>query len=115
MGRDASGVHRRCRHRHHDSGGDVVTGADEIVAFLRETLGEVITVHHGHMPEIDVTSPTTATGIWALQDILVWPERHAPGRLRPLPRDLRKVDGSWLIASLKLTRLHMDFTGGDEG
>src|SRR5687768_3910816 len=56
-----------------ESGGSVVTGADEFMTFLRETLADVVTVHHGHMPEIDVTSPTTATGIWALQDLLVWP------------------------------------------
>ena len=55
------------------SGGGVITGADEFMAFLQETLGDVITVHHGHMPEIELTSPTTATGVWALQDVLVWP------------------------------------------
>ena len=47
------------------SGGGVITGADEFMAFLRETLADATTVHHGHMPEIEVTSPTTANGIWA--------------------------------------------------
>ena len=46
-----------------DSGGGVVTGADAFVAFLQETLAGAVTVHHGHMPEITLTSPTTATGI----------------------------------------------------
>ena len=52
----------------------MVTGADEFLAFLRETLGDVVTVHHGHMPEIELTSPTTATGIWAMEDMLRWPD-----------------------------------------
>src|SRR6476620_10983484 len=32
------------------SGGGVVTGADDFIEFLEATLGETITVHHGHMP-----------------------------------------------------------------
>ncbi len=43
------------------------------------------------MPEIELTSETTATGIWALNDIVIWPERGATRRLRPLPRDLREA------------------------
>ena len=42
------------------------------------------------MPEIELTSATTATGIWALHDIVIWPNGDAPRRLRPLPRDLRE-------------------------
>src|SRR5690606_35830474 len=45
------------------AGGGVVTGADEFLAFLLEALDGTVTVHQGHMPEIDVTSETTATGI----------------------------------------------------
>src|SRR6185503_13092372 len=39
------------------SGGNVVTGADEFMEFLVATIGEVVTVHQCHTPEIDVTSP----------------------------------------------------------
>ena len=93
------------------SGGNVVTGADEFMAFLRETLGDVITIHHGHTPEIDVTSPTTATGIWALQDILVWPDgTRLDGYGHYHETYAKGEDGSWRIASSTLTRLHMDFT-----
>ena len=56
------------------SGGGIATGADAFVEFLRATLDGAVTVHHGHMPEIDITSPATATGIWALQDVIVWPD-----------------------------------------
>ena len=73
-----------------ESGGGVVTGADEFMAFLREALDGAVTVHQGHMPEIDLTSETTATGIWALNDIVIWPNGMRPRRLRALRRDLRE-------------------------
>src|SRR5271170_5205002 len=58
------------------SGGTIVTGGDAFLAFLESTLQDAITVHHGHMPEIETTSPTTAQGIWALQDTILWPDGH---------------------------------------
>ena len=92
------------------SGGATVSGADEFMAFLRETLDDVVTIHHGHMPEIEVTSPTTATGIWALQDILVWPTGMRLEGYGHYHETYAKVAGEWRIASSTLTRLHMDFS-----
>ena len=43
-------------------------------SIISELVDDVVTVHHGHMPEIDVTSPTTATGTWAMEDTLRWHE-----------------------------------------
>src|SRR5207247_9765947 len=51
-------------------GTGVTTGNREIAAFVRSSIDDVTTVHHGHTPEIDVTSPTSATGIWAMEDHL---------------------------------------------
>jgi uncharacterized protein (TIGR02246 family) len=93
-----------------ESGGGVITGADDFIAFLRETLADVVTVHHGHMPEIEITSPTTATGIWSMEDMLRWPngmELHGYGHYH---ETYTKTDGGWRIASTKLTRLRSDFT-----
>ena len=92
------------------SGGGVITGADEFLTFLQGAIGDVVTVHHGHMPEIELTSPTTATGVWAMEDMLRWPdgsELHGYGHYH---ETYVKVDGSWRIASSTLTRLRMDFT-----
>lgn len=92
------------------SGGGVIAGADEFLAFLEPTLEGVVTVHHGHMPEIDVTSPTTATGIWAMEDMLRWPdgsEMHGYGHYL---ETYEKVDGEWRIKSSTLTRLRTDFS-----
>ena len=97
-----------------ESGGGVVSGADEFMAFLRETLADVITVHHGHMPEIEVTGSTTARGVWALQDLLIWANGSRLLGFGHYHETYEKADGEWRIASSKLTRLHMDFTDPGE-
>ena len=91
----------------------MVAGADEFMAFLEETLADVVTVHHGHMPEIEVTSPTTATGIWALEDLLRWPDGNELRGYGHYHETYEKVDGEWRIASSKLTRLRMDFSAAE--
>ena len=92
------------------SGGGVITGADEFLAFLTETLRDVVTVHHCHMPEIDVTSSSEASGVWAMEDMLRFGngmELHGYGHYHETYRN----DGNgWRIASSRLTRLRMDFT-----
>ena len=55
---------------------------------MRGAVGGVVTVHHGHMPEIDVTSPTTATGTWAMA-VLDWSASLPPRSSTALP-DLRQ-------------------------
>jgi len=93
-----------------ESGGGVMRGGDACIEFLRETIGDVVTVHHGHMPEIEPTSATTATGVWAMEDMLRWPdgtELHGYGHYY---ETYEKVAGAWRIKTLRLTRLRMDFT-----
>ena len=92
------------------SGGGVISGADEFMAFLSKTLDGVITVHHGHMPEIEITSPTTARGIWAMQDLLVWPNGTRMFAFGHYHETYRKTNEAWRIASSTLTRLHTEFT-----
>ena len=92
-----------------ESGGGVVTGADTFMTFLEGTLADAVTVHHGHMPEVTLTSETTATGVWALQDFIVWPDGtrlHGAGHYHETYE--KDASGRWRIASSTLTRLHMD-------
>jgi uncharacterized protein (TIGR02246 family) len=94
-----------------ESGGTVVAGADEFLQFLQETLANSVTVHQGHMPEIEFTSATTAAGIWALNDLIIWPDGSRLQGYGHYHETYEKIDGTWRIKSSKLTRLHMDFTG----
>jgi uncharacterized protein (TIGR02246 family) len=90
------------------SGGGVVAGADEFMAFLRDAIGDVVTVHHGHMPEIELTSADAATGVWAMEDMLRWPngmELHGYGHYH---ETYEKTGGAWRIKATTLTRLRLD-------
>ncbi len=97
-----------------EAGGSRIEGADTFMAFLQDAIGDVETVHHGHMPEIDLTSPTTATGIWAMEDMLRWPnglQLHGYGHYN---ETYRKVGDDWCIASTTLRRLRTDFSTADD-
>lgn len=93
------------------SGGGVVNGADEFVAFVSAALADAVTVHQGHMPEITLTSPTTATGVWALHDIIIWPNGARLDGYGHYHETYAKVDGEWVITASTLTRLHTDLAG----
>ena len=95
------------------AGGNLVTGAEEFMAFLRGALADAVTIHQGHMPEIDVTSPTTATGIWALHDIVTWGNGMRLEGYGHYHETYEKIGGEWRIASSTLTRLHVDITQAD--
>ncbi len=92
------------------AGGKFIEGADEFVAFTRRNLRKPsqVTAHHVHAPEIELTSPTTARGVWALEDVV----RLAPGvNLRGYGHyheTYEKIDGQWRITSSTLTRLRED-------
>jgi hypothetical protein len=98
-------------------GSGLINGAANIAAFMRSSVEHLITVHHGHTPEIEFLSPTSARGIWAMEDKLWKPQ----GSLSTLPftalhgyghyhETYSCVAGNWLIQSTKLTRLHLEIT-----
>lgn len=88
----------------------LVCGKQAIADFVRGAIDTVVTAHHGHMSEIEVTSPATATGIWAMEDELWWPEgAHMHGWGHYHETYTRAPDG-WRIQTLTLTRLRVDFS-----
>ncbi|CAJ1579600.1 nuclear transport factor 2 family protein [[Mycobacterium] wendilense] len=72
-------------------------------------IADAATMHHCHTPEIDLTSPTTASAIWAMEDLLVWEGRqlHGAGHYH---ETYEKSDGRWRIKTLHLTRTMLRFT-----
>ena len=92
-------------------GGGVTESASAFVTPLSETLADVVTVHHGHMPEITLESVDRATGVWAMEDMLWWPEgsplKHLHGYGHYHETYVRTV-GGWRIATMTLTRLRRD-------
>jgi hypothetical protein len=82
---------------------------DEMVESNRKVLAEAPTIHHGHMPEIELTGPDTARGIWAMLDVV----KLGAGFVGygHYHEEYRKVEGDWRIARLLLTRLHIEGEG----
>ena len=93
-----------------EAGGGVIVGADQFVTYTRRTIGKPTqsTVHQVHAPEIELTSTTTAQGVWALHDVVrLHPALtlHGYGHYH---ENYAKIDGHWRITSSKLTRLRED-------
>jgi SnoaL-like domain len=93
-------------------------GRDAIVAFLEESLGngDIVTMHNGHHPEIELTGPGTATGVWYLEDRVVIRAMDLE-ILGTLLYDDRyvKVDGQWKIKHTGYDRIfeeHRRFSDG---
>jgi hypothetical protein len=93
-----------------EAGGKLIIGADDFVAFTRKGIGRPsqATAHQVHAPEIELTSATTARGVWALQDVV----RFGPGvslvGSGHYHETYENIAGQWLIKSSKLTRLRED-------
>jgi SnoaL-like protein len=99
--------------------GGIIRGNQEIANIIGGQMEDLLSVHHGYMPEIDVTSSTTASGVWAMEDYLkraggegvrrsggsgTW-SMHGFGHYHEI---YEKVDGEWRIASLKVTRIRLE-------
>jgi uncharacterized protein (TIGR02246 family) len=91
-----------------EPGAGVTRGQAAIGAFMKAAVEDIVTVHHGHMAEITITSPTTATGVWSMEDKLRFPdgtEMHGYGHYH---ETYEKIDGRWRIKSTTLSRLRVD-------
>jgi ketosteroid isomerase-like protein len=90
-----------------------VEGADNFVAMVLGGLENAPTGHRSHTPEITLTSPDTATGIWAMEDWIIFgdgQELHGAGHYH---ETYEKQDGTWRIKTLHLTRTVQKITGSD--
>ncbi|MGW1029035.1 nuclear transport factor 2 family protein [Streptomyces sp. NPDC002577] len=84
---------------------------DAYLTALQPILAGVRTCHHGHTPEITLTSPDRATGVWAMEDHVWYPNGatlHGYGHYHETYA--KGGDGAWRIVSLRLTRLWVDQT-----
>lgn len=86
-------------------------GRDAVVDFVSGALGESVSVHQGHMPEIEITGPTTARGTWAMSDVVEWAGDMRPNSLRGFGHyddEYVKENGAWRIRQMTITRLRVD-------
>lgn len=89
---------------------DLLHGASAAIQAIQGALVGVSTVHHGHMPEIDIVDENNAKGIWAMFDLMKFPAGAPVSELAGYGHyheTYRKVQGQWKINSLKVTRLRL--------
>ena len=86
-------------------------GRNAIMKFLKESLNPtMISMHQCHHPEIELTSDTTATGIWGLQDYLVMTQANRSLRGASFYYDeYVKVNGEWKIKHTGYKRILEEF------
>jgi hypothetical protein len=90
-------------------------GGQAVTDQLAKNLDGIVTVHHSHSPIIEFQDAENATGIWALEDHLLWREN---GELQTLwgagfyfERYVKR-DGKWLFTYRRLDRLHVTVAEG---
>jgi hypothetical protein len=92
----------------YSGGGYTFEGREAIVDFLRRAMGAETfhSSHKMHNPEIDLTGPDTATGIWALDDIVIDMQWNITIRGASFYEDdYVKRDGCWMIERTSYKRV----------
>ena len=101
-----------CIHHLPQESAKVAISNEEYFADLKSMLGEGVTTHHGHMPEITVLSDTEAQGIWAMFDYVETELPSGPLRIQGYGHyfeTYRKgLDGEWRVSSKRNVRVRLD-------
>jgi hypothetical protein len=87
-----------------------LVGGDRVVRVIERVLGPAMSVHRGFLPEIEFVGPGEARAIWAMEDVVEYPdapERNFRGSGHYHATYLLTADG-WKIDSLVLRRLRLD-------
>ncbi|ANZ41486.1 hypothetical protein BBK82_41555 [Lentzea guizhouensis] len=93
-----------------------MTGRDDIAQQLKSRNDpDSVLVHHLFSSEVDIEPEDSATGVWAMEDVVTRPSAsegeptgmHGYGHYRVR---FARLDGRWAIAELRITRLRLDWT-----
>jgi hypothetical protein len=87
------------------------SGRDNLVAAVSGLFVEARSIHQGYMPEIELTSATTAKGIWSMWDFIRSPKGTFKG-WGHYHEDYVKEGDEWKIKKIYLSRLHTEETWG---
>jgi hypothetical protein len=90
----------------------------DFMEFLRQRFANATTVHHAHLPEIELDGPDAAMGLWAMDDHVEvrtpdgqWVHTQAYGYHE---EHYRKANGVWRVARMVLLPIHFAALPGAE-
>lgn len=95
--------------------GHNVEGVEEVIRWVAQQSADQVSVHHGHMPDIEILSDTTAKGVWAMEDRIYRSKEHPLNGYSTIHgfghyrENYVKLDRGWRIKSTLLTRLRVEW------
>jgi len=95
------------------AGGALYEGKAAFVAYA-SALTIRQSVHQGHMPEIELTSATTATGIWALEDYNIWDDGSQNHGWGHYLETYEKRGDRWQIKTMSLSYLRIEHSSAKD-
>jgi SnoaL-like domain len=84
-----------------------ISGRDLFINTWASVLVGVVTMHEAFLPEITLTSPTAANGIWGMHDLVKMPTCVFEG-WGHYHDEYVKRQGAWMIKVSRVTRLHAE-------
>ena len=96
------------------SGRGVYSSRDSFVDTVSKLLHGAVTVHHGHTEEIELTGADNASGLWAMEDRIWFPEGSPVRTLWGAgwyEEEYERVDGRWRIKRMMLHRQRLEIDG----
>lgn len=84
-----------------------LSGRQSVVAGVRALLSDGVSVHQGFMPELELTGPSSARGLWSMYDYVLLPTCRFQG-WGHYHEEYVKAKGEWRIQKIHLTRLHTE-------
>jgi hypothetical protein len=88
----------------------VFRGHAAVLGMIRGAVESLVTIHHGHMGEIEITGDATARGVWAMEDIIRTGPGEAPLILHGWGHyhdTYVRLDRGWAIETTRITRLNL--------
>lgn len=77
--------------------------------FKMGLIEDLVALHHGHHAEIEITGPTTATGIWGLYNYLIDKKHNRRQRVGGIYHETYvKENGRWKIRSITCRQLFQE-------
>lgn len=93
-----------------------ISGADNIVTWAASRCKGQRSIHHGHMPDIEILSADSARGVWAMEDLLRWTDSRSNAQGYSVLHGYGHYHetyvfsgAGWRIQSSRLTRLHVNY------
>ncbi|MDA2894917.1 nuclear transport factor 2 family protein [Mycolicibacterium sp. BiH015] len=90
-----------------------IVGRDDVLAAVRSSVADAVTVHQVHSPEFEIVSADEVRAIWAVQERVVWENGTSLTAFGHYHDRWVRADGAWRIAELRLTHLIMEFGEAD--